>query len=178
MFVWLLQICLAGGEDNIRVDARLESLLKYVQAELMRYCDCCVDALDDAFLWDIVETCENHFGINRFFAPENWSFGAGEETGDEQEDDIHERKSAGSKFLIQSINERNKLRQGAASNGGSSAESRVYSPSECLVDEEEDDEEERVFNEVPPHLYDISSLSQPYTSFQDTDPYKLVIELL
>lgn len=56
------------------MNARLESLLKYVQSELTTYAECCVDALDDAFLWDIVENCEQHFGINRFYSPDASSF--------------------------------------------------------------------------------------------------------
>lgn len=102
-------------EDSVRVDARLENLLKYVQAELMKFSDCCVDALDDAFLWDIVETCENHFGISRFFAPEEWSF------GEEKEDESnYKRRQTGAKSLIQTRDQRDFLRT-AVSDGSSAA---------------------------------------------------------
>lgn len=100
---------LAEGEDSVRVDARLESLLKYVQSELMRYCDCSVDALDDAFLWDIVETCEEHFGISRFFAPDNWSF-------DDEKAEKPKQRPTGSEYLIQSMNDRDLFRKRAGSN--------------------------------------------------------------
>ncbi|CAD5211766.1 unnamed protein product [Bursaphelenchus okinawaensis] len=58
-----------SNEDRKIADARLESLLKYVQSELTAYAECCVDALDDAFLWNFVEDCQQHFGINRFYSP-------------------------------------------------------------------------------------------------------------
>ncbi|CAD5216067.1 unnamed protein product [Bursaphelenchus xylophilus] len=64
------------NEDRKLADARLESLLKYVQSELTAYAECCVDALDDAFLWNFVEDCQQHFGINRFYSPEDTSFDA------------------------------------------------------------------------------------------------------
>jgi hypothetical protein len=76
-----------------------------------------VDALDDAFLWDIVETCEEHFGISRFFAPDNWSFDE-----NSTEPSLNRRRTGGGNYLIQSINERNMLRKSAYSDG-SSAES-------------------------------------------------------
>lgn len=60
--------------NDHQVNARLENLLKYVQSELTQYAECCVDALDDAFLWDIVENCEQHFGINRFYSPDTLTF--------------------------------------------------------------------------------------------------------
>jgi hypothetical protein len=101
-------------EDSVRVDARLENLLKYVQAELMKFSDCCVDALDDAFLWDIVETCENHFGISRFFAPEDWSF------GEEKDDAYLKRRQMGARSLIQTRDQRDLLRN-AVSDGSSAA---------------------------------------------------------
>lgn len=106
----------AETEDSVRVDARLESLLKYVQAELMKFCDCAVDALDDAFLWDIVETCEDHFGISRFFAPENCSF------DEDDEEARRDRKQIGAKTLIRNRDERDQLRKMEGS-AGSSAES-------------------------------------------------------
>ncbi|KAI6221740.1 Protein SZT2 [Aphelenchoides besseyi] len=102
-------------ESSIHVDARLESLLKYVQAELMKYCDCCVDALDDAFLWDIVETCEEHFGINRFFSPDNAAV-------DDPQSGTQSQPSLLNNRLVQDSPQRNLQRKRNFSNG-SSAES-------------------------------------------------------
>ncbi|KAI6184934.1 Protein SZT2 [Aphelenchoides bicaudatus] len=172
-------------EDQVHVDARLESLLKYVQSELMRYCDCSVDALDDAFLWDIVETCEEHFGISRFFAPDNWAFDANADANGEEEG---AQQPTGSKYLIQSMNDRFRFRQSVMSNGTSNESNGSdlsystknamsgdnNSPSECMADEEEEENNERAGSR---NAYNTSPLSQSMAAFcEDNDPYSVADE--